>query len=441
MNQPAGAARLADALTLAARGWEALREGHALDKALDLATRGVEPRLRAASQDLLYTATRHLARTEALIARLAQRPPAPPAAALLAVALAQLFTRAASDYVVVDQAVRAAKDEPILAPAAGFINAVLRRYTRERESLDTELDALPRVRWNAPDWWIERVRAARPADWEAVLGLQQTRPPLVLRVNLRRATVERVLADFAAAGLAASQVGPAAVWLHEPRPVLAIPGFAEGRVSVQDAGSQVAAPFLQVADGMRVLDACAAPGGKTAHLAETAELDLTALEIDPQRARRITENLERLGLAAHVQVADAAEPRTWWDGRPFDRILLDAPCTASGIVRRHPDIPWSRRPGDVAQLARQQARLAEALWPLLAPTGRLLYVVCSVFPDEGREQVRAFLGRHADARALPLAPGLPAELALAPAQSAEPAASELPSVHDGFFYALIEKTT
>lgn len=440
MTQNPSAARLADAITLAARGWEALRAGHSLEKALELATQGVEPRLRAAAQDLLYAATRNLARCEALIARLAQRPPAPPVAALLAVALAQLATRAASDYAVVDQAVMAAKEEPILASAAGFINAVLRRYTRERDALEAELADLPRVRWNAPDWWIARVREARPADWEAVLALQQTRPPLVLRVNLRRATVEQVLADFADAGLAASQVGPAAIWLHEPRPVLAIPGFAEGRVSVQDAGSQLAAAFLQAMPGQRVLDACAAPGGKTAHLAEDADLDLCALEIDPQRARRIGENLERLGLAATVLVADAADPRRWWDGRPFERILLDAPCTASGIVRRHPDIPWSRRPGDVAQLAREQARLLEALWPLLAPAGRLLYVVCSIFPEEGRDQIAAFLALHPDARAVPLAPGLPAELALAPAQSDAPPAGLLPTLHDGFFYALIEKT-
>lgn len=439
MTERAQSARLADAITLAGRAWEALVAGNSLEKSLDLATRGVDARLRAATQDLLYTATRQRSRTEALLTKLAQRPPAPPVAALLAVALAQLHSRATADYVVVDQAVKAAKEEPILAAAAGFINAVLRRYAREREGLDAELDARQTVRWNAPDWWIARVRRARPADWEAALSLQQTRPPLVLRVNRRRASVEQVLEEFAGAGIEAHQVGVWAIQLVEPRPVQSIPGFAEGRVSVQDAGSQLAAPFLQVRDGMRVLDACAAPGGKTAHLAESAELDLTALEVDPQRARRIGENLERLELEAKVKVADAASTSSWWDGRPFDRILLDAPCTASGIVRRHPDIPWSRRPGDVAQLAREQSRLLGALWPTLAVAGRLLYVVCSIFPEEGRTQIEDFLVDHPDAKLVPLAEGLPGMLALAPAESASQ--SGLPQVHDGFFYALIEKTS
>ncbi|MEG1969255.1 MAG: 16S rRNA (cytosine(967)-C(5))-methyltransferase RsmB [Burkholderiaceae bacterium] len=435
-------ARLADAMTLAARAWEGIQSGHSLEKSLEMATRGVDPRLRGATQDLLYGATRRLALVEALIAKLAQRPPAPPVAALLAVALSQLVARAAADYAIVDQAVVAAKEEPILASAAGFINAVLRRYTREREALEAELLAQPMIRYNAPDWWMARVKAARPDDWQAVLELQQTRPPMILRVNQRRATVAQVVADFAAAGLAASQVGEVAVWLHEPRPVHLIPGFDTGVVSVQDAGSQLAAPFLQVAPGMRVLDACAAPGGKTAHLAETADLDLVALEIDPTRSRRIGENLERLGLAAKVMIADAGEPRRWWDGRPFDRILLDAPCTASGIVRRHPDIPWSRRADDVAQLAREQKRLLEALWPLLAPAGRLLYVVCSLFPEEGQQRIDEFLASHPDARAVSLAPGLPASLPLAPTEAVVAAfANGLPTVHDGFFYALIEKTS
>jgi 16S rRNA (cytosine967-C5)-methyltransferase len=206
---------------------------------------------------------------------------------------------------------------------------------------------------------------------------------------------------------------------------------------VQDAGSQLAAPFLQAADGMRVLDACAAPGGKTAHLLERATLELTALEVDAARARRIDENLARLGLVAKVQVADAGDLPAWWDGRPYQRILLDAPCTASGIVRRHPDIPWLRREGDVAQLARAQARLLGALWEALAPAGRLLYVVCSLFPEEGVQQVDRFLASRADARLAPLAPGLPGSLQLLPAEGAATAA--LPGVHDGFFYALIEK--
>jgi 16S rRNA (cytosine967-C5)-methyltransferase len=234
-------------------------------------------------------------------------------------------------------------------------------------------------------------------------------------------------------------VGEDALCLAQPLPVGEVPGFAEGWVSVQDAGSQLAAPFLQAMEGMRVLDACAAPGGKTAHLLERAQLELTALEVDGARARRIHENLARLGLAAEVRVADAGELAAWWDGRPYQRILLDAPCTASGIVRRHPDIPWLRREADVAQLARAQSRLLDALWEALAPAGRLLYVVCSLFPQEGAQQVDCFLDRRADARLVPLATGLPGRLQLLPAEASEPAAPGLPAVHDGFFYALLEK--
>jgi 16S rRNA (cytosine967-C5)-methyltransferase len=221
-----------------------------------------------------------------------------------------------------------------------------------------------------------------------------------------------------------------------------LPGFAEGDVSVQDAGAQLAAPWLAAQAGHRVLDACAAPGGKTAHLAETDGLELVALDVDRMRAARIRENLERTGGTADVRVGDAADPSAWWDGRPFDRILLDAPCTASGIVRRHPDIPWLRRPTDVAQLATLQAGLLAALWPLLRVDGRLLYVVCSLFPDEGPEQIARFTECHPEAREVPLPAGSP-RVQLVPTPAAGPAwdgASALPTVHDGFFYALLQKT-
>ena len=223
-----------------------------------------------------------------------------------------------------------------------------------------------------------------------------------------------------------------------------IPGFEEGVVSVQDAGAQLAAPWLGAESGMRVLDACAAPGGKTAHLAETADLELFALEIDPERARRIEDNLQRTRSSARLIVGDANTPARWWDGRPFDRILLDAPCTASGIVRRHPDIPWLRRPADVAQLATLQGRLLDALWPLLGAGGRLLYVVCSVFPEEGSEQIERFVERHGDAMRVPLPVGAPS-IALRPTPIPEPALawdprSPIPTLHDGFYFALLEKS-
>lgn len=432
---------LAEALHVAAAAWSLLREGASLERALAAALpQASAPRLRATAQDLLYATTRRLAWVEALIDRLAQRPPAAPVRALLAVALAQLDAGERADFTVVDQAVRAAKADAATASAAGFVNALLRRFLRERTALDTELRSDPGVRTNLPAWWLARLQAAHPQDWVSIAELQLRHPPMVLRVNRRRATPDEVLARWAEAGIVARVVGEDALCLAQPLPVGAVPGFAEGWVSVQDAGSQLAAPFLQATQGMRVLDACAAPGGKTAHLLERAALDLTALEVDAARARRIHENLARLGLAAEVRVADAAELAAWWDGRPYQRILLDAPCTASGIVRRHPDIPWLRREADVAQLARAQSRLLDALWEALAPAGRLLYVVCSLFPEEGVQQVDRFLVRHADARLAPLAPSLPGCLQLLPAETASSAAPGLPVLHDGFYYALIEKT-
>jgi 16S rRNA (cytosine967-C5)-methyltransferase len=226
------------------------------------------------------------------------------------------------------------------------------------------------------------------------------------------------------------------VTLATPCAVGTLPGFAQGWFSVQDAGAQLAAPLLDVTDGMRVLDACAAPGGKATHLAELATLDLLALDSDPQRIERVAQNLTRLGLKARVEVADAAEVGTWWDGRAFDRVLLDAPCTASGVVRRHPDGKWLRRESDVDAFAAQQRRLLDALWPCLAPGGRLLYTTCSIFDTENASQVAAFGERHADASSIPLQ--FPAGFDADHGQLL-PAPSGAEHNHDGFFYALLQK--
>ncbi|MFN3566152.1 MAG: 16S rRNA (cytosine(967)-C(5))-methyltransferase RsmB, partial [Burkholderiaceae bacterium] len=284
------------------------------------------------------------------------------------------------------------------------------------------------------------------------LEVQREPPPLVLRVNVRRIGVDDYVRRLERDGVAATRVGATAVWLHDARPVDAIPGFAEGLVSVQDAGSQLAAQWLDVRDGQRVLDACAAPGGKTAQLAELADgLAIDAVEIDARRAQRIEANLARLRAREHatiaLHVADAADTGAYAAAVRYDRILLDAPCTASGIVRRHPDIPWLRRESDIAQLATRQSQLLDALWPLLKPAGRLLYVVCSVFPEEGARQAERFVERHADARpvALPghtantlqLLPTSPARAA--PGCPARGATAARPPLHDGFFLALFEK--
>jgi len=440
MMEIAGASiPLSEVIAQSARVWQRVVEGRSLEHALAAVAEG---RLRAAVQDLSYTAVRRRALSERVIAALAQRPPAPGVAALLAVALPQLLAGRHTDYTVVDQAVNAARAHGATAPAAGFVNAVLRSFLRQRDELVERFRQDDVVRYNAPRWWIDAVHAAAPAVWREVLAAQCAAPPLVLRVNSSRTSVEDYLRGLADAGIAATRVGAQAVWVHQARPVAQLPGFDAGTVSVQDAGAQLAAPWLDVRAGMRVLDACAAPGGKTAHLAELADLDLSAIEADPVRAGRIVGNLERIGRRAIVRVADAREPSAWWDGVPFDRILLDAPCTGSGVVRRHPDIPWLRRTADVGNLATLQRQLLDALWPLLGAGGRLLYVVCSVFPQEGREQVERFLARHPDALLTPLPGGAPLVqmLPTAPMATGWTADRTLPTVHDGFFYARLEKS-
>lgn len=438
----ANAPPLADALRVAAAAWAAFRGGASLDRALaEAAPRSdpATPRLAAAAKDIAYTAVRHLALIEALLDRLAHRAPDPAVAALLAVAVGQLLAERHAPYAVVDQAVAAAHAGRGTRAASGFVNAVLRNALRRLPTLRPELEQQPAVAGNAPRWWIERLRAAEPEGFASILRLQRQPPPLVLRVNRRHGSVEDYLDRLQRDGLGATRVGPAAVWLHQPLPVLQIPGFAEGCVSVQDAGAQLAVQLLDPQPGMRVLDACAAPGGKTAQLAETAErLTIDAVDIDADRVVRIEDNLCRTRAREHasirVLVADAAAPA--WAPQRYQRILLDAPCTASGIVRRHPDIPWLRRPADVVQLATTQERLLDALWPLLEPAGRLLYVVCSVFGEEGPRQAERFVQRHADARAA--ASTGPGGLRLPPAQAVHWSGG-LPSVHDGFYFAMFEK--
>lgn len=446
---------LAEVLRSAADTWRRFRGGTSLDRALAAALDArAQPaagraRLAAATKDIAYGAVRRLALAEAIVARLSRQAPAPEVAALLAVALGQLLAGRHADYAVVDQAVRAVKAEQATRHAAGFVNALLRNVARERDSLVGELSQRDSVRYNAPEWWLDRLRSAHPQHWSSILELQLVPPPLVLRVNRCRSTVAGYLARLHGLGIEATQIGEQAVRLHEARSVDAIPGFRDGVVSVQDAGAQLAASWLDAADGMRVLDACAAPGGKTGHLAELARISIDAVETGAMRAQRIEDNLARLQsrerATIDVIVADAARPASWHGahaarGGRYDRILLDAPCTASGIVRRHPDIPWLRRPTDVVQLATQQQRLLDALWPLLAPAGRLLYVVCSLFPEEGRLMAERFERRHRDARALEL-PGRDtgALLLLPRRESAEAWVEGLPTEHDGFFFALFEK--
>lgn len=401
----------------------------------------LDPTLRPGVQALSLQVLRSLGKALALRRQLASRQPPAASDALLCTALALLVADPAPypPHTLVTQAVEAAKRNRATQAHASFINACLRRLLREREQLLAAVQE-PQARWNHPNWWIERLAQDHPAHWQAVLTSGDKPAALVLRVNARRVSREHCLSVWSEAGIAAEPVGDNGLRLLRSQPVVSLPGYAQGWFSVQDAAAQRAAPLLlqglvPAGQRLRLLDACAAPGGKTAHLLERTEADVLALDIDADRIGRIKDNLGRLGLSAQVELADAAEPAQWWDGRLFDGVLLDAPCTASGIVRRHPDVRWLRRPDDVAELAAQQARLLQALWPLVRPGGRLLYCTCSVFKAEGQDQVQAFLARHRQAQLLPspghLLPGI---------GSADAGLPDNPEgEHDGFFYALLQR--
>lgn len=376
---------------------------------------------RPAVQDLVYGSLRQYGRGDFLLGRLLDRPLAVPVVhALLLAALYRLETWPDNPHTVVDQAVNAAAQ---LAGGRlkGLVNAVLRNFLRQRDQLLAALAQDPVAAFNHPDWWLARLRAAYPDEWESIVAAGNSPPPMALRVNRRLIGRDAYGERLAAAGIGASPHGEDGLLLDKPLPVERLPDFAEGLVSVQDLGAQEAAGRLDPAPGSRVLDACAAPGGKTAHLLERADLDLLALDLKPARCRRIEENLARLGLRAQVRAADCSWPQAWWDGRPFDAVLADVPCTASGVVRRHPDAKWLRRDADVDSFAATQARILDALWQLVRPGGKLLYATCSVFPEENALQIERFVARQPQA-----APSHPVQL--------------LPNrEHDGFFYCLLEK--
>jgi 16S rRNA (cytosine967-C5)-methyltransferase len=424
---------LAEALAAAAHALGRVLSGHSLNDALaDLKQRASVPSLAAAAQDLCYNALRSYGLVDVALDRLLQKPLTDvPVRGLLLAALAELAARPQSAHAVVHQAVEGAA---LLGKVRvkGLVNAVMRNFQRRMPELISEIEATESGRYRHPQWWIDALRAAYPLYWEKILLESNRHPPMVLRVNARRLAADAYVRKLEHAGIAARSLGQQAVLLDKPCRVERLPGFSTGEASVQDAGAQRAALLLDVRDGMRVLDACAAPGGKTGHLLELAQCELLAADADRTRAKRISENLSRLALSARVIVADCREPEALSGGRPFDRILLDAPCSASGVVRRHPDIKWLRRRTDPAEFARTQAQLLDALWRVLAPGGKLLYATCSVFPEENGAQVREFLVRRPDAEMLPL-PKFPGWDDDAQGQI-------LPSaVSDGFYYALLQK--
>ena len=411
---------LAWSLLLAARVVAAVRSGQSLTEAL---TRlgGETPGARAAAQDAAYGVFRQHGRGDFILQRLLSKPLSHgETEALLLAALYRLDSRPEAPYTVVDQAVNAAAE---LANGAfkGLVNGVLRNYLRQQDALSLAMQNDDTALHAHPAWWLARLRRAYPDQWPAIVAAGNTPPPMTLRVNVRQGTRSDYLARLAQLGVVARPVGRQGLVMAAPVPVDALPGFSVGAVSVQDAGAQRAAELLAPESGAYVLDACAAPGGKTAHLLESNDLDLVALDIDAKRCRRIDENLHRLGLAGTVRAADALAAAEWWDGRLFDAILADVPCSASGVVRRHPDMKALRRESDIRPLVRTQAAMLDALWPLLKPGGKLLYATCSVFTEENAAQIDAFLFRQPEAVCLHREQLLPGE------------------DHDGFYYALLRK--
>jgi 16S rRNA (cytosine967-C5)-methyltransferase len=333
--------------------------------------------------------------------------------------------------------------------AGGLVNAVLRRFVSERQGLLARVDSDQAARAAHPPWLVELLAAAWPSQYRGILAANNEHPPMVLRVNPRRRSPADYVADLAAAGLAGRTVdwmanrGGAAVVLERPVPVAALPGFSDGWVSVQDAGAQLAPALLQVSPGMRVLDACAAPATKASHLLESCgdPLDLTAVDIEPARLKRADDTLRRLGLTARLIAADMRDPASFWDGRPYDRILVDAPCSGTGVIRRHPDIKLLRRPEDIPAFARTQLEILSAAFRMLAPGGRLVYSTCSILPAENE----AVVGRLLDAEPLARPAPMPQGEALAPGALERAVGAQLlcggAAATDGFYYACVEKTT
>ncbi|MFK7962963.1 MAG: 16S rRNA (cytosine(967)-C(5))-methyltransferase RsmB [Burkholderiaceae bacterium] len=447
---------LAHEIAHAARSVEQVLLGHTLPEeplALDSQRRAAVPgKSRAAIRDMAYQTIRRLGRLREILGKLNRKTPQPSVLALQLVALEQIVWPMREVHVVVDQAVSAARLMSATRPAGGLINAVLRRFLREQAVLINSTGKIPEARWNFPRWWIEQLQKQYPTRWQQVLEISDQPGPLTLRVNALQTSVEKYLAQLESVGLSGQAIGPLAVRLEQAVDVQRLPGFESGMVSVQDAGAQLAAPLLNVQAGDRVLDACAAPGGKTAHIleqriaahnpneADPASAPLLALDSDASRLDRVAQNLDRLGLSDHAvcRVGDAARPADWWDGQPFDRILVDAPCTASGIVRRHPEIRWLRQRRDIETLGAIQTKILAGLWPTLKPGGKLLYVTCSVFCAEGEGVANHFLNAEPTARRVPLMGCLGLSGDVSPIDQLLP--HQGPRLdHDGFFYALIEK--
>ncbi len=484
-------ATLSQALVAASWVTHHVAAGASLPSVLrELATKSGSNALRGACQDLAYNAQRQRGRADALLTGLTKKPFETIDAgvlALLRVTLAMVCNpdqdAAYEAHTVVNQAVTAlpavlacglGKTLPSLhlvahsnhntQIVAGFVNGVLRTYLREQAARNDAVMRYPQAVWNHPPWWIERLKKDYPNQWQDLLRINNRPPVMALRANARIHSAAQAQKHLASHNITAHLVAnlPNALVLDKPMPVENIPEFAQGWYSVQDLAAQYCVELLDVADGHRVLDACAAPGGKTAHILERANVTLTALDNDPLRLEKVRQTMTRLARTfapdtphapqplIELKTANANQIHKWWDGQCFDRIVLDAPCSASGVVRRHPDSRWLRRASDIAALTDQQAALLTSLWPCLAPGGLMLYVTCSVFKAEGEAQIETFLKQYANAHllpsyghCLPVLTNVATQTAhnLAQLQYGNTLATFPNSDHDGFYYALLRKAT
>jgi 16S rRNA (cytosine967-C5)-methyltransferase len=422
----------------AARAVARVMAGRTLDDALAASnTSAMTTQNRSLLRAMTYGVVREHTLLTALAAKLLAKPldKAPEVQALLLCGLHQLRSMRMPAHAAVAETVNAVA----LLEAhwgRGMVNAVLRRYQRERRELEDALPTDPVVRLSHPTWLVDAIRRDWPRVWKKLLLENNEQAPLTLRVNRRQLTAAEYLArELPGAGLQGHAVAaaPDALVLDEAVPVDELPGFADGQVSVQDAAAQLAVELLELKAGLRVLDACAAPGGKTAHMLERFDCEVLSLDVDAARLKRVEENLARLKLKASVKAGDGREPKAWWDGKPFDRILVDAPCSGTGVIRRHPDIKWLRRPGDLPRLAQTQRELLHGLWPTLAPGGTLLYAVCSVLSQEGEAVVQHLLDNQPSARVVPIAANW---------GEAQAHGRRLPpgGDFDGFYFAKLRKT-
>ncbi len=440
---------LAYQISWAAHLLVAVGEGYSLQQLF--AQIRMDEQARPNVQRLTFDALRHWGTTQFWLKNHIANPPAEWIQAVLCVALTQLLLQEENEFTLVNEAVLAIDNNK--PHAKGMVNAILRRFLRERDDWIALAQTNEVAHYNHPQWWIDTLKAQYPNDWQQILTVNNSHPPMTLRVNTQQHSVTHYQELLAASGHSCqrSDLSPQALVLDTPCAVTSLPEFASGAVSVQDAGAQLSAQLMDIPmdvpmdiplnrpTGLRVLDACAAPGGKTAHLLEQYnDIALTAIEKDPARAQRIHDNLNRLGLSAQVLVVDANNVHQWWDGQPFERILLDAPCSASGIVRRHPDIRWLRQADDLGSLAQQQAALLRTMWKVLAVGGRLVYCTCSIFTPECDGIIETFLQHTPNARRV-------YPTVLTQLQQTERIGQLLPNTqaarnHDGFFYAVLEKT-